>query len=142
MGLFRTHFIQSYFLNIYEVFEIFSCMLQNPLIQQSCLTLTLNNSESCINRILNKVPMQEIFVNLTCIHRTPIYLEQKSWSQDGSVYTNFLVLLKMKKEFIMYVNNLLYTSIICISVNLALMSFSKYILFDMHSFHTKSKKFD
>jgi hypothetical protein len=42
---------------------------------------TLNKPESCINRILNKVPMHEILVNLTCINQTPVYFKHKSWSQ-------------------------------------------------------------
>jgi len=29
--------------------------------------------------------MLEIFVNLTCINRTPVYSEPKSWSQRCSV---------------------------------------------------------
>jgi len=37
--------------------------------------------------------MQEIFVNLTCINRTPVYSEYKSWFQWWSVKTNFTVLL-------------------------------------------------
>ena len=35
--------------------------------------------------------MQEIFVNLTCINRTPVYSERKSWSQGGSAQTGFTV---------------------------------------------------
>jgi hypothetical protein len=38
--------------------------------------------ESCINLSLNNnIPMQEDFVNLTCINLTPVYSELKSWSQ-------------------------------------------------------------
>ena len=33
-----------------------------------CLNGTLYKPESCINRTLNKVPMYEIFVNLTCMN--------------------------------------------------------------------------
>jgi len=29
---------------------------------------------------INKVPMLEILVNTTCIKRTPVYSEHKSWS--------------------------------------------------------------
>ena len=46
----------------------------------------LNKLESCLNQTLNKVPMLEIFVNLTCINQTPVYSEDKSWSQVCSVY--------------------------------------------------------
>ena len=57
-----------------------------------CLNWTLNKPKSCINRTLNKVLMQEIFVNLICIYRTPVYSEHKSWSQKGSVQTGSTVL--------------------------------------------------
>ena len=50
-----------------------------------CLSLTLNKLKFCINRTLNKVLMQKIFVNLTCINQTPVYFEHKSWSFGGSV---------------------------------------------------------
>jgi len=50
-----------------------------------CLNWTLNLPKSCINQTLNKVLMQEIFVNLTCINRTPVYSKHKSWSQWGLV---------------------------------------------------------
>ena len=50
-----------------------------------CLSLTLNKPKFCINRTLNKVLMQKIFVNLTCINQTPVYFEHKSWSFGGSV---------------------------------------------------------
>ena len=33
-----------------------------------CLTQTLDKPEPCINQTFNKVPMLEIFVNLTCIN--------------------------------------------------------------------------
>ena len=52
---------------------------------ETCLRLTLNKPKSCINRILNKVRLQEIFGNLTCITQTPVYSERKSWSQGGLV---------------------------------------------------------
>ena len=56
-----------------------------------CLNRTLNKPESCINQTMNKVPMQEIFVKLTCGHCTPVYSELKSWSQAGSIKTGFTV---------------------------------------------------
>jgi hypothetical protein len=31
-----------------------------------------------------RVPMKEIFVNVTCLNRTPTYLDQKNLSQGGS----------------------------------------------------------
>ena len=34
---------------------------------------------------LNEVSIKEIFVNLTCVSKTPVYSEHKSWSQGGSV---------------------------------------------------------
>jgi hypothetical protein len=46
----------------------------------------LNKLESCLNQTLNKAPMLEIFVNLTCINQTPVYSEDISWSQVCSVY--------------------------------------------------------
>jgi hypothetical protein len=33
---------------------------------ETCLNRTLNKPKSCMNRILNEVLMQEIFVNLIC----------------------------------------------------------------------------
>ena len=43
-----------------------------------------------MNQTLNKVLMQEIFVKLTCVNRTPVYSKHKSWSQGGfAVYYNF-----------------------------------------------------
>jgi hypothetical protein len=47
---------------------------------ESRLKQTLNKLKSCINRTLNKVLIQEIFVNLTCVNQTPVYSEDKSWS--------------------------------------------------------------
>jgi len=48
---------------------------------ETCPNRTLNKTESCINKTLNEFPMFEIFVNLTCINQTPVYSEDKSWSQ-------------------------------------------------------------
>jgi hypothetical protein len=53
------------------------------------LNRTLIKSESLLNRTLNKVSMQEIFANLTCVNWTPVLQTQKvvpprfrkSWSQ-------------------------------------------------------------
>jgi hypothetical protein len=50
-----------------------------------CLSWTLNKPKSCINRTLNKVLMQEIFANLTCINRTPVYSKLTRLSQWGLV---------------------------------------------------------
>ena len=58
---------------------------------ETCLNRTVNKPKSCINRTLNKVLMQEIFVNLTCINRTPVLSEHKSWSHGGSVQTGLTV---------------------------------------------------
>jgi hypothetical protein len=52
---------------------------------ETCLNRTLYKPESCINQTLNKVPMSEIFVNLTCINETPVYTEYNSLTQGGSV---------------------------------------------------------
>ena len=52
---------------------------------ETCLKRTLNKPKSCINRTLNRVLMKEIFVNLTCINRTPVYSEHKNWFQGSSV---------------------------------------------------------
>jgi hypothetical protein len=43
-----------------------------------CLNITLNKTESYINQTLNKVPMYEIFVNLSCINGTPVCSEPKA----------------------------------------------------------------
>jgi hypothetical protein len=43
----------------------------------------MNKPESCINETSDKVPMQEIFVNVTCIKRNPVYYEDESLSQEG-----------------------------------------------------------
>jgi hypothetical protein len=45
---------------------------------ETCLNRTLNKPKSYINRILNEVLMQEIFVNLICANRTLVYSEHKS----------------------------------------------------------------
>ena len=58
---------------------------------ETSLNQTLNKPESCINRKFNKVPMYEIFVNLTCIKQIPVYSEHISWSQGGSLMTSFTV---------------------------------------------------
>ena len=42
-----------------------------------CFTLSINN----INWTLNEVPMYDIFVKLTFINWTPVYSQNKSWSQ-------------------------------------------------------------
>jgi hypothetical protein len=41
-----------------------------------CLNQTVNKTESCINHTFNKVPLQEIFVTITCINWTPVYSER------------------------------------------------------------------
>ena len=48
----------------------------------TCLNRTSTKPKSCINRNLNKVIIQEIFVNLTCTNRTPVYSKHTSWSQE------------------------------------------------------------
>ena len=40
----------------------------------------MNKPESCINETSDKVPMQEIFVN---VKRNPVYYEDESLSQEG-----------------------------------------------------------
>ena len=40
---------------------------------------------------LKKCANVEIFINLTCINLTPVYLEYKSWYNGGSVQTGFTV---------------------------------------------------
>ena len=50
-----------------------------------CISVSVNKLESCINRSLNKVPIQEIFVNLTSINQTPVYSEHKGFSPGSSV---------------------------------------------------------
>jgi hypothetical protein len=39
----------------------------------------------------NQVQIQKIFVNLTCINRTPVYSEHKSWSKGSLVYTGIIL---------------------------------------------------
>jgi len=41
--------------------------------------------ESSLNQTLNKVPMCIIFLNFTCMNRTHVYSEQKTWSKECSV---------------------------------------------------------
>jgi hypothetical protein len=62
-----------------------ACMISD-IYSETCLKRTLDKPKSCINRTCNKVLMQEIFVNLTCINQIPVYSEHKSWSQWGSGY--------------------------------------------------------
>ena len=40
------------------------------LYSEICLNRTLNKLKSCIKRTLHKIPMSEIFVNLTCLFWT------------------------------------------------------------------------
>ena len=55
---------------------------------KTCLNRTLNKPESCINRTLHDVPMQEIFLNLTCIYPTPVLLQtQKVQFRQDSLYS-------------------------------------------------------
>ena len=74
-----------------KIIHIFIIHVEQKIIHETCiysemcLSLTLNKPKFCINRTLNKVLMQKIFVNLTCINQTPVYFEHKSWSFGGSV---------------------------------------------------------
>ena len=72
----------SYF---YHFFLFLAC----KKLSETCLSWTLNISKSCLNGTLKKVPMSEIFVNLTCINWTPVYSEHESWSQGGKVKNGF-----------------------------------------------------
>ena len=58
---------------------------------ETCLNGILNKPKSCINRTLNEVPIQDIFVSLTCIDQTPVYSEHKSWSQESPPQTGLIV---------------------------------------------------
>jgi hypothetical protein len=49
-----------------------------------CLNWILNKLKLYINQGLNKVTSQKI-LNVTCLNRTPVYSEHKSWSQGGLV---------------------------------------------------------
>ena len=51
-----------------------------PRYSETHINRTLNKLEFYINQAFNKIPMEEIFVNLTCVYRMPVYSEQKSWS--------------------------------------------------------------
>jgi hypothetical protein len=60
--------------------------------EQHWLDLLLDESETLklcyysqlkTSRTLNKVTMQKIAINLTCINGTPVYSEHKSWSKGG-----------------------------------------------------------
>jgi hypothetical protein len=53
---------------------------------ETCLNWTLNKPKSSINRTLDTVPMWEIFVNLICIKRTPVYSESTGLSNGGSAF--------------------------------------------------------
>jgi hypothetical protein len=44
--------------------------------------------------------MWEIFINLTCVNRTPVYSEHNSWSQWGSVYTGLTVLAFLDSDLL------------------------------------------
>ena len=57
----------------------------NYIYSETCLKQTGNKTESCLNQALNEVPMQKIFVNLTCINQTPTNSRLISWSQGGYV---------------------------------------------------------
>ena len=51
--------------NKYEIKYFQQNVVENS---ETCLNRTPNKPKSCINRTLNKVLMQDIFVNLTCIN--------------------------------------------------------------------------
>jgi hypothetical protein len=44
-----------------------------------------------IKQTSNKVPMYEIFINLTCINRKLVYSEHKGWPQGGLICTGLTV---------------------------------------------------
>jgi len=44
--------------------------------------LTLNKTESCINQTLSKVPVQEIFVNLSCISQNFTIADTKAGTKE------------------------------------------------------------
>ena len=97
-GLISLFLISTHYRITYYIYQIKMCRLQHTyktisLYSKTCLNRTLNKPESCINHIKIKVPMMQIFVNLTCINRTPVYSEHKSCSQGGSIKTGFTVLL-------------------------------------------------
>ena len=58
---------------------------------ETCVNRTLNNSDSSINLNLDKVPMHKLFVNLTCINRTPVYSKNKSWFLGDYIQTGLTV---------------------------------------------------
>jgi len=57
----------------------------------------MNKPKLCINRTIKKVPMQKIFVYLTCINRTSVYSKHKNWSQADSRFVGFTVYLLFEK---------------------------------------------
>ena len=77
--------------------------MKGVLQKEVCHSSTIYSlySETCLNRTMNKVQKQRIFVNLTCISRTPVYSKNKSWSQGGSYQTGFTVqYFNVQKSFL------------------------------------------
>jgi hypothetical protein len=50
-----------------------------PRYSETHLSRTLKKLEFYIIQTFNKIPMEEIFVNLTSVYRMPVYSEQKNW---------------------------------------------------------------
>jgi hypothetical protein len=59
-------------------------ILKEGVCGETCLNEILNKTKSYINQTLNEFPMQETFVNLTCINQTPFYPKYKNWTPGGS----------------------------------------------------------
>lgn len=59
-------------LNVQKIERTLSSYVKSGY-DKSCLKRTMNKTEPCINQTLNMVSMWSIFINLTCIYRTPVY---------------------------------------------------------------------
>jgi len=49
---------------------------------ETCQDQTLNKQKTCIYRTLNKVPISEILINLTCLNQIPVYSVHKSLPKE------------------------------------------------------------
>ena len=99
-GLTFHNFTVNVTCEIFIIFLLTSPHQKNQLdaYGEACLNRTLNKTEY-IKRTLNKVPVYEIFVNLTCINHKPVNSEHKILSQGGSILTGFTVLTTQQTRY-------------------------------------------
>jgi hypothetical protein len=63
---------------------------------------------SCINWTLNRLPMLEIFVYLTCINQAPVYSEHKRWSVFSNLSSHKYIGQHVSDEFLTIHDSTMY----------------------------------